>query len=297
VFAVRSRRVREALLGYALILPALAIFGLFVFYPFARNFKLALYQAPPFPNLPSRYVGLHQVGQVLTSSNFVQSLVTTLLFVVLVVPAGLLIGLFLAVAAQRQLRGLAIYRVIFSSTVVTSVAVSALVFYSLMNPVVGLLPWLGINPHPSVLQNSTWALPSVAVMAVWQFVGLSFIIMSAGLQSVPEEVLEAARVDGASNWTVFWRITVPLLSPTLFFGVVVATIYAFQTFGQIDILIGYQNAAYEHVNVLIYNVYTTLVYGGNPGRAAVMSIVLFLITLVLTLLQLRFLERRVQYGR
>lgn len=295
--SARRRRVREAALGYLLILPALFLFALFVFYPFARNFKLALYQTPPYPNLPSHYVGLHQVGQVLSSSNFIESLVTTLLFVVLVVPAGLLVGLFLAVAAQRQLRGLAIYRVIFSSTVVTSVAVSALVFYSLMNPVVGLLPWLGINPHPSALQSTTWALPSVALMAVWQFIGLSFIIMSAGLQSVPEEVLEAARVDGASNWTVFWRVTVPLLSPTLFFGVVVATIYAFQTFGQIDILIGYQNAAYEHVNVLIYNIYTTLTYSGNPGRAAVMSIALFLLTLLLTLLQLRFLERRVHYAR
>lgn len=293
----RAHRFREAGLGYLMVLPGLCVFAVFVLYPFARNFKLALYETPPYPSLPSHYVGLHQVGQVLSSSNFLESLLTTVLFVVLVVPAGLLIGLFLAVVAQRKLRGIAAYRVIFSSTVVTSVAVSALVFYSLMNPVVGLLPWLGISPHPSVLQNTTWALPAIAIMAVWQFVGMSFIIMSAGLQSLPEDVLEAAKIDGASNWTAFWRVTVPLLSPTLFFGVVVATIYAFQTFGQIDILIGYQNAAYEHVNVLIYNVYTTLVYEENPGRAAVMSIALFCITLVLTLLQLRLLERRVQYGR
>ncbi|MDA8355213.1 MAG: sugar ABC transporter permease [Actinomycetota bacterium] len=293
----RSRRLREAGLAYLLVLPALTVFAAFVFYPFFRNFKLALYQASPYPGQPSHYVGLHQVGQVLTSSSFLQSLVTTFLFVVLVVPAGLLVGLFLAVVAHRKLRGIAVYRVIFSSTVVTSVAVSALVFYSLMNPIVGLLPSIGINPHPPILENSTWALPAIALMAVWQFIGLSFIIMSAGLQSISEEVLEAARVDGASQWTVFWRVTVPLLSPTLFFGVVVATIYAFQTFGQIDILIGYQNAAYEHVNVLVYNIYTTLVYGENPGVAAVMSIALFLITLLVTLLQLRFIERRVQYAR
>lgn len=293
----RGRRLREAGLGYLLILPALTVFGVFVFYPFVHNFQLALYQTPPYPNLPSKYVGFQQVGHVLTSSTFLQSLVTTLFFVVLVVPAGLLLGLFLAVAAHRQLRGISAYRVIFSSTVVTSVAVSALVFYSLLNPVVGLLPWLGINPHPPILSNSTWALPAIAVMAVWQFIGLSFIIMSAGLQSLPEEVLEAARVDGASSWTAFWRVTVPLMSPTLFFGVVVATIYAFQTFGQIDILIGPQNAAYEHVNVLVYNILTTLQTARNPGRAAVMSIALFLITLVLTLLQLRLIERRVQYAR
>lgn len=293
----RSRRVRESLLGYLMVLPGLAVFGVFVFYPFLRNFKLALYETPPFPGLPSHYVGLHQVAQVLTSSDFIQSLVTTILFVVMVVPTGLLLGLFLAVVAHRQLRGIAVYRVIFSSTVVSSVAVAALVFGTLMNPVVGFLPWLGINPHPPILENTTWALPAIAVMAVWQFLGLSFIIMSAGLSSLPEEVLEAARVDGASSWTIFWRVTVPLLSPTLFFGVVVATIYAFQTFGQIDILIGPQNAAYEHVNVLIYDVYTTLQINGNPGRAAVLSIALFILTLTMTLLQMRFLERRVSYAR
>jgi sn-glycerol 3-phosphate transport system permease protein len=284
-------------LGYLLVVPALAVFAVFVFYPFVRNFKLALYETPPYPGLPSRYVGLHQVGQVLTSSNFLQSLVTTLLFVVLVVPTGLLIGLFLAVVAQRRLRGITAYRVIFSSTVVSSVAVSALVFYSLLNPVVGLLPWLGLKVQPSVLESTTWALPAIAAMAAWQFIGMAFIIMSAGLQSLPEDVLEAARVDGASSWTVFWRVTVPLLSPTLFFAGVVATIYAFQTFGQIDILIGYQNAAYQHVNVLVYNIYTTLVDQQNAGRAAVMSIALFLITLLLTVAQLRLLERRVHYGR
>jgi sn-glycerol 3-phosphate transport system permease protein len=292
-----SRRVREAALGYLLVLPALGVFGAFVFYPFAQNFRLALYQAPPFPGLPSRYVGLHQVGQVLTSSSFLQSLVSTVLFVAMVVPAGLLIGLLLAVAAHRRLRGMAVYRTIFSSTVVTSVAVSALVFGTLMDPVVGLLPWLGLNPSPPILQNTTWALPAIAVMTIWQFLGLSFIVMSAGLSSIPEEVVEAARVDGASEWTVFWRVTVPLLSPTIFFGTVVATIYAFQTFGQVDILIGPTNAAFEHVNLLVYDILNTIEIAKTTGQAAVISIVLFLLTLGVTLLQLRFVERRVHYAQ
>jgi sn-glycerol 3-phosphate transport system permease protein len=292
----RLRAVREATLGYLLVLPSLAVFVVFVFYPFVENFRLALYQSPPYPGLPSRYVGLHQVGQVLSSSSFLQSLTSTLLFVVLVVPAGLVGGLLLAVAAHRRLRGMAVYRVIFSSTVVSSVAVSALVFGTLMDPVVGLLPWLGLNPAPPILQNTTWALPAIAVMAVWQFLGLSFIVMSAGLSAVPEEVLEAARVDGASERTVFWRMTVPLLSPTIFFGLVVATIYAFQTFGQVDILIGYSNAAFEHVNLLVYNILNTIEVAKTPGQAAVLSIVLFLLTLGVTLLQLRFVERRVHYA-
>ena len=226
--ALRSRRHREWGLAYLLLAPALLIFAVFTFYPFLRNFKLMLYETP-------------QVGSVLASTSFHQSLVSTLLYVVMVVPVGLIGGLLLAVAAHKAIRGMAWFRLVFSSTVVTSVAVAAVVFGTLMDPVVGLLPWLGVNPHPAILENPTWALPAVSLIAVWQFLGLSFVIMTAGLQSLPDEVLEAARLDGAGGWTMFWRVTVPLLSPTLFFGLVVGTIYAFQSFGQIDILIGPQN--------------------------------------------------------
>lgn len=292
----RARRRREAALGYLLLLPALVIFGVFTFYPFAYNFKLALFESPPFPGLPSRYVGFHQVAQVLTSTSFVQSLVSTLFFAVLTVPVAILLGLLLAVAAHRKLRGIGIYRTIFSSTVVSSVAVAAVVFGTLMDPVNGLLPWMGINPRPPLLQNPTWALPSVAVLTVWQGLGLAFIVISAGLQSVPDDILEAATVDGAGAATRFWRVTVPLLSPTLFFVMVMGTITAFQTFGQIDLLINTQ-AAYLHANVLPYDIYQTLLIQRNPGQAAVLSIVLFLITLAVTLLQLRLLERRVHYAR
>jgi len=294
----RRRRVKEAGLAYLLLFPALFLFAVFVFYPFLKNFKLALYESPPVAGLPSHYVGLSQVGQVLGSSNFLDSLATTAVFVVLVVPASLLGGLALAVAANRQLKGIRVYRTVFSTTVVSSVAVAAVVFGTLMNPVIGLLPWLGINPTPPLLENTFWALPSIAVLTVWQFLGLSFILMSAGLASVPEDILEAARIDGASSWTRFWRVIVPLLSPTLFFGLVIGTIYALQSFGAVDILIGYNNnPARLHTNVLIYNIVNTLTQDNNSGAAAIMSIALFVITLGLTLVQLRFLERRVHYGR
>jgi sn-glycerol 3-phosphate transport system permease protein len=292
----RSRRFREMGLAYLLLAPALLAFGAFTFYPFLRNFKLMLYQTPPVPGLPAHFVGLHQIVPTLTSTQFTQSLVTTLIFVVLVVPISLILGLLLAVAAHRKLKGIAIYRMIFSSTVVSSVAVASVVFGTLMNPVVGLLPWLGINPSPPTLENTTWALPAVAIITIWQFLGLSFIIMSAGLQSVPDELLEAAQIDGAGAWTRFWRMTVPLLSPTIFFALVVSTIYAFQAFGAVDILITYQNAANLHANVLIYEIVNTLQMENNPGAAAIMATVLFLITLGLTLLQMRFLERRVHYA-
>lgn len=294
VASVRKRK--EAGLAYLLLLPALVIFGVFTFYPFLKNFKLALYQNPPYPGLPAKYVGLSQVTSVLGSSAFHQSLISTFLFVIMVVPTGLIGGLLLALAAHEEIKGMAVFRTIFSSTVVSSVAVAAVVFGTLMNPIVGLLPWLGLNVHPSILQSPTWALPAVAMIAIWQFLGLSFIIMTAGLQSLPEEVLEAARLDGAGTWTMFWRVTVPLLSPTLFFGLVIGTIYAFQSFGQIDILIGPANSAFTHTNVLLYYVYQALSIQNDPGLAAVLSIVLFAILLVVTLLQMRFLEKRVHYA-
>ena len=106
-------------LAYALLLPAMVLFAAFSFYPFLRNFKLMLYETPPVPGLPAHYVGLHQIWPTLTSTQFIQSLLTTLVFVVLVVPTSLLLGLLLAVAAHRKLKGMAIYRMIFSSTVVS----------------------------------------------------------------------------------------------------------------------------------------------------------------------------------
>jgi sn-glycerol 3-phosphate transport system permease protein len=295
--SLRTRLRKEAGLAYLLLVPALAVFAVFTFYPFFRNFKLMLYETPPVPGLPARYVGLHQIVPTVTSTQFTQSLVSTIEFVLMVAPLSLILGLALAVAAHRRLKGMAVYRMIFSSTVVSSVAVASVVFGTLMDPVVGLLPWLGLNPTPPLLENTTWALPAVALISIWQFLGLSFIIMSAGLQSVPDELLEAAQIDGAGAWTRFWRMTVPLLSPTIFFAIVVATIYAFQSFGAIDILIGYQNAARFHTNVLIYNIVNTLQVENNPGAAAIMATVLFLITLGLTVLQMRFLERRVHYAR
>ena len=289
------RRRRQTLFAYLLLAPGLVIFAVFVFFPFLKNFQLALYRTPPFPNLPSHYVGFSQITNVLTSSDFRNSLWVTVLFAILTVPAGIFLGLILAVLANQKLRGIGIYRTIFSSTIATSVAVASVVFGTLMSPEVGLLPWLGINPSPAILSNPTLALPAVAVTTIWQNLGLSFILMSAGLQSVPEDLQEAAKVDGAGTWTRFWRVTVPSLSPTIFFAAVIGSIFAFQTFGQIDLLT--MGGPENKTNVLTYFIVTQLHTNQNPGYAAVLSIALFFITLVLTLLQLRFLERRVTYAR
>lgn len=291
----RAQRRREAALGYVLVAPALVVFAIFVFYPFAKNFELALYRNPPFPHLPRRYVGLDQAVDVLTSADFRESVWTTVVFAILSVPAGIFLGLALAVAAHRRLRGIGIYRTIFASTVTSSVAVASVIFGTLFNPVIGWIPALGFNPRPPVLENPDWALPAVALVSVWQNIGLSFIIMSAGLQAIPDELLEAAEIDGARPWRRFWRVTVPLMSPTIYFTIVVGSIFAFQAFGQIDLLTP-SNQKLLGTNVLTYYIFSNLRERQDPGTAAVLAIALFAITLLLTLTQMRLLERRVHYA-
>jgi ABC-type sugar transport system permease subunit len=351
------RRRREALLAYALILPSLLVFAVFVFYPFLRNFWLAMYATPPFPGMPRQRVGFRQYRRVLdlgtmghafvtvlpwavaigvlaavagivvarrrgvagaarrfavwalaaevvlglwrftvdSGSDFANSFRVTVVFAILTVPAGIALGLGLAVLAHQRLAGIAVYRTIFSSTVATSVAVASVIFGTLLNPQVGLLPWIGLRASPSILDNPRWALYAVAVTTIWQNLGLTFILMSAGLQAVPDELLEAAQVDGAHPWTRFRRVTLPLLSPTIFFAFVVGGIFAFQTFGQIDLLTN--GGPVKKTNVLTYSIYTTLRAQQDEGRAAVLAIALFAVTLGLTLVQLRLLERRVTYAR
>ena len=290
-----TRARREAALGYLLLAPALVVFGVFVFYPFAHNVYLGFFRAAPFPGLPNRYVGLRQYGDVLGSDAFLRSLKTTVLFVAMTVPTGLVLGLGLALVAHQRLRGIKVYRTIFSSTVVTSVAVASVIFGTLLNPHVGLLPSLGISPDPPILGNPGWALPAVALVTVWQNLGLSFILMSSGLQAIPEELLEAAAVDGAGSWVRLTRITIPLLGPVVLFAVVVGSILSFQSFGQIDLLT--RGGPLGGTNVLTYFIFTELRLRNDPGTAAVLSVALFLVTLGFTALQIRLIERRVTYAR
>ena len=288
--------VKQAAIGLALVTPALAVFGVFVFYPLVRAVWLGFFQTPPFPNLPSRYVGLSQYGSVLSSSLFLSSLWRTVIFVLLTVPLGLVLGTALATLANQRIPGIRIFRTVYSSTVATSTAVASVIFFTLLNPIVGLLSyWVGVRGGNGILENPTWALPAIAVVSIWQNIGFVFILMSAALASIPDDLQEAALVDGASRWFRFRTVTLPLLSPTLFFASVVGVIGSFQAFGQIDLLT--QGGPDNHSLVLIYYIYEAAFQQNNYGLAAVMSVALFGILLVLTLVQFRFVERRVFYAR
>lgn len=293
---LRRRRWREWGLAAALLLPSAVVFATFVFYPFGRTIWLGLFRTNPFGNRQT-YVGLEQYLDVLGSSEFHQSLWVTLVFTVMTVPVGLGLGLGLAVLAHQRLKGVGIYRTIFSSTVATSVAVASLMFIALLSPSVGLINQVlkAVDRAPVYfLQRPGWALVAVAAVTVWQNLGVTFIVISAGLQSVPDDLYESARLDGAGAWSRFVDITLPLLSPTLLFGFVVLTITSFQTFGQVDLLTG--GGPLDATNLIVFSIYTEAFRNFNPGVAAAQAVVLFLIVLALSVVQLKVLERRVFYG-
>jgi len=282
------RKVKDSLIALAVLLPSAVIFIAFFFYPLYRLIYLGLHQQNRF-GTAERYVGFSQYSDVLTGENFLDGLRISTTYVLYTVPLGLILGTLLAVAANRRLRGIKVFQTIFASTVASSVAVASVVFLVLINPQVGYFRDVGFFS----LSDPDTALRGVALSSVWQNLGLSFIIVLAGLQAVPEEIYEAAALDGYGPFRRFFRVTLPLISPTLMFLVVVLVIFAFQAFAQVDILTGGGPAgATETLVWKIFNSQQPI----NQGEGAVMAVGLFFITLVVTLGQFLILDRRVHYG-
>ncbi len=292
---VRARAMQQTLAASPFLLPSLALFSLFVFYPLARSLWLGFHATDPFGRREV-WVGLDQYRDVLTSSDFRYSIFVTGQFALYTVIPATTIGLYLALLAHRRLPGVIFFRTIFSSTVASSVAVSSVMWLLLLNPGVGVLNYLlerGGAPMENWLTDPKWALPAVAMTTVWMNVGFATIVILAGLQNIPEELYESARVDGAGRWTQFLHITLPGLSPTLLFVSVVGVIFAFQSFGQIHILT--QGGPLDSTTVIVYSIYREAFLHYNVGLASAQAVVLFIIVLLLTLLQFAAAQRWVFY--
>jgi ABC-type sugar transport system permease subunit len=289
-------RARERLLAAGFLAPSFVLFALFVFYPLARTAWLGLHQQDAFGG-NEVYVGFSQYTDVFKSKELRHSLWITIQFVLIVVPAGLVLGTGLAVLAHKPLKAVGVFRTIFSSTIATSIAVASLMWLVLFNPSIGVLAKalpIHVLRSPGLLNSPSWALVSVSASTVWQSLGFTFVVITAGLQSIPEELQESALVDGAGAWRRFVGVTLPLLSPTLLFASVVLTIGAFQTFGQVDLLT--KGGPAGHTDVIVYSIFgDASPISASDGVQAATSIVLFLMILVLSLVQVRFLERRVHY--
>jgi sn-glycerol 3-phosphate transport system permease protein len=277
---------KETGIALLLLAPSIAVFVAFFYRPFLNLLNWGTFESRANGAF-FEDVGLRQYREQLTSDDFREGLWHSVQFVLYTVPAGLVLGILLAVAAHRRLRGIKAFQAIFSSTLASSVAVTSVIFFYLLNPVVGIfqVDWL---------TNPDWAMFAVSLSSIWQNMGLSFIIVLAGLQNVPDEVVEAATLDGYGPVRRLLRITLPLISPVLLFLLVVLVIFGLQAFAQVDILTGGGPAGATETLVFKIN---RLVRPDNIGIGAVYSVGLFFVTLVVTAAQFVILERRVHYAR
>jgi sn-glycerol 3-phosphate transport system permease protein len=276
-------RAKEVGLAALFLAPSIAVFVTFFYLPFARLVGWGTYKSVR-GGASYKPVGLSQYKDVLTGPDFAAGLKHSVIYLLLTVPAGLILGVLLAVAAHRRLKGIKIFQAIFSSTLASSVAVTSVIFFFLFNPTVGLFQVNWRN-------EEGWSLFAAALPAVWQNLGLAFVIVLAGLQAVPDEVLEAATLDGYGPFRRLMRITLPLISPVLLFLLVVLVIFAFQAFAQIELITN--GGPVGSSETLVFKIFRQ---NQNYGVGAVLSVGLFFVTLVVTALQFAILDRRVHYG-
>jgi len=185
----------------------------------------------------------------------------------------------------------------FTSSIAISVASASVIWALIYSPTTratqAIVDLLQLNSD-SLLQHSSTALVAVAFMTTWTSLGFNFIVTLAGIQAIPQDLYESARIDGASGWNAFRFITLPLLTPTLLFLILISTIQSFQAFTQFNVLIGNEGPD-SSTNVFVYAIFTAFWKDNRYGFASAMSVVLFLILLVLTFIQFRLLDRRVHY--
>lgn len=283
------RKLRQWGLAYVLLLPSLVVFAVFAYLPLYRLVHFAIYQRSSRLGGGERYVGFGAMWDVLRGDEFLQGTWITLKYLVFTVPAGVVFGVLLAMVAHRRLKGIKIFQTIFSSTVASSVAVSSVVFLTLVNEQIGLLrhvSWLSLKGPDS-------ALFAAALSSVWQNLGLTFVIVLAALQTVPEEMIEAAHLDGFGAVRRFFRVIAPVISPALFFLAIVLVVYGFQAYAQIELITG--GGPLRQTETLLYRI-TRLQKNTDLQVGASMSLGLFGLTFLVALAQFWLLERRVSYG-
>ena len=202
----------------------------------------------------------------------------------------------MAILANEKLKGIGFFRTLFSSTMGISVAASAVIWLFLFHPSVGAFNNMlkAVNmPAVQWLLDPDWALLSISLTTIWMNLGFNFLVILGGLQNIDESLYESAQIDGASYFTRLRRITIPMLSPTLFFIITISLINAFQSFGQIDILT--KGGPIQSTNLVVYSIYKEAFINYQFGTASAQAIVLFVVVLIVTILQFKYGERKVHY--
>lgn len=315
-----SRSSKEALTALLYLLPALVILIGFRFIPIVLAVRMSLYDWGMAG--PRQFLGLGNYLAVIKDPLFYRSLVNTGWYVLFEVPATIFVSLFIAILLNQQIRGLGIYRTVYYLPVVTSIVAVSVIWKWLYHPDRGVLNYLlslvGITgtrwlqeprgifqlvlgAHsenlPFLLRGPSIALLSLVLMGIWKALGYNIVIFLAGLQNIPQAFYEAAKIDGASRFQTFWKITWPLLSPTTYYVLIMSSIAAFETFSQIWIMTGPPpGGPLGTTKVVMYYFYENAFELWRLGYGAAIAFIAFVIILCLTIFQRVFLEKRVHYG-
>ncbi|AWP84680.1 MULTISPECIES: sn-glycerol-3-phosphate ABC transporter permease UgpA [Bordetella] len=282
-------------LPYLLLAPQIIVTIVFFFLPAGQAMWQSLRLEDAF-GLSSEFVGLANFADLFSQQSYLDSFRVTAVFSALVAFVGLAVSLLLAVMADRVLRGAGLYKTLLIWPYAVAPAVVGVLWLFLFSPSVGILAvalnGMGVNWNPRL--DGDQALILVLIAAVWKQISYNFLFFLAGLQSIPRSLIEAAAIDGASPARRFWTIVFPLLSPTTFFLLVVNIIYAFfDTFAVIDTTT--QGGPGTATSILVYKVYSDGFRGLDLGSSAAQSVVLMAIVVALTVLQFRYIDRKVQY--
>jgi len=286
---------RSKWLPYVLVAPQIAVTLVFFFWPAGQAVYYSFLVQDPF-GLSRQFVWFQNFQDLFHSSSYLDSFKITALFSVLVAASGIAISLLLATMADRVVRGAIVYKTLLIWPYAVAPAIAGVLWLFLLAPSIGIVSYylreMGVDWNWYL--NGNQAMLLVVIAAVWKQVSYNFLFFLAGLQSIPRSLIEAAAIDGATPFRRFWTIVFPLLSPTTFFLLVINIVYAFfDTFGVIDATTGGGPAG--ATQILVYKVYYDGVKAADLGGSSAQSVILMLIVIALTVVQFRFVERRVQY--
>lgn len=286
---------RSGWLPYALVLPQLVITIIFFIWPAGEALWYSLQNVDPF-GLSSTFVGLDNFKQLFHDSYYLDSFYTTLIFSGLVAGSGLLVSLFFAALTDYVIRGSRIYQTLMLLPYAVAPAIAAVLWIFLFNPGRGLLTHVleQFGYHWNHAENSGQAMFLVVFASVWKQISYNFLFFFAALQSIPRSLVEAASIDGAGPVRRFFKLSLPLIAPVSFFLLVVNLVYAFfDTFPVIDAATG--GGPVQATTTLIYKIYREGFAGLDLSASAAQSVVLMLLVIILTVVQFRFVERKVRY--
>ena len=282
-------------LPYALLTPQIAVTIVFFFWPAAQAVYYSFVQQDPF-GLSTQWVWFQNYAELLRSEHYLASFKITAVFSLLVASSGIVISLLLATMADRVVRGAVGYKTFLIWPYAVAPAIAGVLWAFLFAPSIGIITYflrkMGIDWNWII--DGDQAMLLIVIAATWKQISYNFLFFLAGLQSIPRSLIEAAAIDGATPFRRFWTIVFPLLSPTTFFLLVINIIYAFfDTFGVIDATT--QGGPAAETQILVYKVYYDGVKAADLGGSAAQSVILMFIVIALTVVQFRFVERKVQY--